>query len=263
MIYYIKKLSKNHIIFFSIIITIATAIISWIFSWDSDPFTGFDKLIGDVLITLFCFAIICILGIRKTAGFQKQHLGKGLIYGIPFIIIGLLASLIGNIGSDIESMSAISIGGMIMFTVNMLFVGINEEISMRSLILNNLILKYGESRKGIYKSILISSAIFGIIHLVNAFFMSPITVIVQSINAMSAGILFAVIYICSKNIWSCILIHALVDWLSLFIGQCFVGGQSVLSVDMTILQGIIMVVLGSLPLIVIANFILNRKLAKS
>ena len=85
---------------------------------------------------------------------------------------------------------------------------------------------------------------------------------VQSVNAASAGVLFAAIFICSKNIYAGILVHAFVDWCALFIGQCFTGGASVLSVEMTIGQGVIMILLGSIPPIVIAMILINRCLRK-
>ncbi|MGL5328409.1 MAG: CPBP family glutamic-type intramembrane protease, partial [Peptostreptococcaceae bacterium] len=86
--------------------------------------------------------------------------------------------------------------------------------------------------------------------------LEPITVIVQSVNAASAGVLFGAIYVRTKNIWGCIVIHALVDWLALFISQCFAGGLSVITVDMSILQGGIMIIGGSLPPLLIAMFLL-------
>ena len=46
-----------------------------------------------------------------------------------------------------------------------------------------------------WKAIIMSAIIFGLIHIPNLFFMEPLTVIVQVINAMSAGILFAVIFV--------------------------------------------------------------------
>ena len=262
MILNIKKIGKDHVIIFSTLVTIITLIISSLFNWDSNPITGTDKLVGDILITLFCLVLIYILDIGKTAGFCKAGFVKGLACGIPFIIIGICAAIISNIGSNLAQLKPISLLSILMFTINMLFVGINEEISMRSLILNNLICKYGENKNGLYKAIFISSTIFGAIHLVNIFFISPVTVVVQAINAASAGVLFAAIYICSKNIWAGIIIHALVDWIALFIGQCFVGGASVLSIEMTIGQGAVMILLGSLPPLIIAILFINSKLKK-
>lgn len=267
MILFIRKFSKDHIIAFSVIVTILTLMISSLFNWDQNPITGMDKIVGDLMITLFCVTLIYIIGIGNTAGFCKAGFCKagfckGLIYGIPFIVIGICAAFIGNVGLDVSQLKPAHFSALLMFTSNMLLVGINEEISMRSLLLNNLICKYGENKNGMYKAILISSVIFGTIHLVNIFFMSPVTVVVQVVNATSAGMLFAAIYICSKNIWSGIIIHALVDWIALFIGQCFVGGESILSVEMTTGQGAVMVLLGSLPPIIIAILLINKSLRK-
>ena len=111
----------------------------------------------------------------------------------------------------------------------MLFVGMNEEIWMRALILNALMRKYGDTYPQIWKSLIISALIFG------------------------------AIYIKSKNIWAGITIHALVDWCSLFIGNCFMGTKSIISMEMTIQQAIIIIALGSLPPILIAWLLLRNK----
>lgn len=223
MITYLKKQNREHIIITSIILTTITLLIGSIFNWDDNPITGFDKLTGDMLISIFSVVMIFILNINTTAGFQRKGFWKGMLYGVPFLIIGIGACILGNIGVDIAELKPISFGGIILYTINMLFVGINEELSMRSLILNNLVLRYGKDKRGVYKAIIIASMIFGAIHLVNIFFMSPVTVIVQAINAASAGVLFGAIFLSSKNVWACIIVHTMVDWISLFVGQCFVG----------------------------------------
>ncbi|NLG05423.1 MAG: CPBP family intramembrane metalloprotease [Clostridia bacterium] len=259
MITYIREQNRKHTIVSSIILTIITLIIGSLFVWDNNPITGLDKLTNDILISIFCIFVIYLLCLNKTAGFQKEGFWKGMLYGIPFLVIGIGACMISNIGTNIFELKPISFVGVLLFTINMLFVGINEELSMRSLVLNNLMLKYGKDRKGVYKALIIAAMIFGAIHLVNIFFVPPITVIVQAINAASAGVLFGAIFICSKNVWACIMIHAMVDWISLFVGQCFIGGESVLSIEMTVLQGIVMVILGAVPPIIIAVLLMRKK----
>lgn len=254
----IQKVNQEHVIIFSVVITILTLVISSLFSWDANPIMGADKLIADLCITIFSMILIVGLGIWNSAGFQRKGFWYGMFLGSPFIVIGILAAIIGNIGIELSTLKITSYSHILLFTVNMFMVGVNEEISMRALVLNNLLSHFGESREGTKKSILISAVIFGMIHLVNLFFMSPVTVIVQAINAASAGVLFAVIFIVSKNIWSGIVTHFIVDWLSLFISQCFAGGASVLSVEMNMIQGLIMVCLGSLPPIIIASIILKK-----
>ena len=233
--------------------------ISSLFSWDSNSIMGLDKLCADMLIVLVCIMGIRVFGIWDTAGFQRAGFGKGLLYGSPFLVIGLGSVVVSNIGVDFSKLSFISAGNMVLFTINMLFVGMNEEIWMRSLVLNGLLRKYGEDGKGCWKAIIISALIFGAIHIPNIFFMNLVTLCVQVINAASAGVLFGVIFIRSKNIWAGIIVHALVDWCSLFVGNCFVGADTVLSMEMTAGQGAGIVLLGSLPPILIACLLMSGR----
>ena len=130
---------------------------------------------------------------------------------------------------------------------------------MRALILNNLVRRFGSDVRGVRRAVVVSSLVFGAIHLVNLFFMPPVTVVVQTINAAAAGVLFAAVYLSSGNLWAGVTVHAVVDWLSLFIGQCFAGGASVLSADLGVAQGLVLVIAGALPPVIIALFILKRR----
>jgi hypothetical protein len=68
----IKTFSKEHKNIFSIIVCFITLLISSFISWDDKPVMGMDKLFGDIIITLFCLAVIQLIGIWDTAGFQKK-----------------------------------------------------------------------------------------------------------------------------------------------------------------------------------------------
>ncbi len=258
-----KKWSEKYTEWMAILVSLMLLGISSLFSWDSNPIMGFDKLCADLIISLVCIGMIKGTGLWSTAGFQKQGFGKGLLYGSPFLVIGLGSIIVSNIGVDFSKLAFISAGNMLLFTINMLFVGVNEEIWMRSFILNGLIRKYGDDKKGCWKAIIISALIFGAIHIPNIFFMNPITLCVQVINAASAGVLFGVIFIKSRNIWAGILVHALVDWCSLFVGNCFIGADTVLSMEMTMGQAVSIILLGSMPPIVIACFLMRVKKDKN
>ena len=254
----IKKFSRNYAVVFAIIISMITLWIPGIFVWDSNPILGVDKLVGDMVITILAIFLIKNIGVWDTAGFTCKGFKKGMILGVPFIIIGVIAGVIGKIGVEWSNLKISSLLHILLFTVNMVMIGVNEEVLMRSLILNNLLHRYSSTRKDIYRAVFISALIFGAIHIPNIFFMSPVTSIVQTVNAVAAGVLFATIYILSRNIWAGIVIHAVVDWLALFVGQCFIGGESVLSVSMTIQQGGIMIILGAAPPILISFYLLGR-----
>lgn len=252
------KVTKKYIEVSMILLSIVLLQISNLFQWDSNPIMGVDKICADISIIVLCCLLIKKMGIWPGAGFTKQGFFKGILYGIPFFIIGIASIFVSNMGLAWEELSFLGIPNLVLFTVNMFFVGVNEEIWMRSLVLNSFISKYGAGRKSLWKAIAMSAVIFGLIHIPNLFFMEPATVLVQVINAMSAGILFAVIFVKSKNIWAGITVHAVVDWCSLFVGNCFVGGNTVLDMSMNSIQVAGMILAGSLPPIIFSVIFMSR-----
>lgn len=255
---WIKKFSQRHIVLFSLAVSICTLLIAALFIWDDKPVMGFDKLVGDTLITLFCLMLIRAIGIWDTAGIQRNGFAAGLVLGIPFLAIGVGSAIIGSLGTNASELAPAPFATILLFTVNMFMVGVNEEISMRSLLLNNLLIAYGDTHRGVWKGVILSALVFGAVHIPNIFFMEPMTMIMQVFVAASGGTLFAAIYIRSRNIWCGIILHMLVDWLSLFMEQCFVGGSSILSIEMSIGQVIIMTLLGSFPPVAISLFLLRK-----
>ncbi len=250
--------SNKHTVLTTIVVSLLLLGMSSFFTWDDKPVMGWDKLCTDALIIILCLWFIYICGLWNTAGFHFSGLRKGLFYGIPFLIIGIGSVVISNIGVNLNNLQLISTPNAILFTINMLLVGMNEEIWMRAFVLNALIRKYGTDKHGIWKSLILSACIFGAIHIPNIFFMNPITLIVQVVNAAAAGILFGVIFIKCKNIWAGVLVHAMVDWCSLFLDNCFVGADSVLSMNMNIGQAILIIFLGSVPPIIISILYLKK-----
>lgn len=89
--------------------------ISSIFKFDNNAIMGFDKLIADVIITIICYILIVKLGIKETAGFNKKGFEKGLILGIPFIIIGIGSVIFSNIGTNFNSIKHISIFNTLLY----------------------------------------------------------------------------------------------------------------------------------------------------
>lgn len=253
-----EKILKKYNMIFALLISFAMLFISSIFSWDENPVMGIDKACADILIIFTCILLIRKLNLWENAGFKKEGFLKGIKYGIPFLIIGVLSVIFSNAGTNISSLKFISLRNMLIFTFNMILVGLNEEIWMRSLILNIFLKKYETSKKGVWKSIILSAIVFGVIHIPNIMFINPITLMVQVINATSAGILFAVIFIKCRNIWSVAAIHGIVDWLSLFVANCFIGGSSVLSISMSISQAVMVIFLGSFPPLIIAWLYLRK-----
>ncbi len=95
-------------------------------------------------------------------------------------------------------------------------VGLIEESFFRGLILAIFLSAWGINKKGIYRSVIVSSILFGLVHLTNLLnILKGRDVIIETISqvfyATFLGIFFAAIYLRTKNLWIAVIIHALFD----------------------------------------------------
>lgn len=253
----LKSFSQSYVLIFSAMACIITILIYSI-NFDTKPLVGFYMLITHIVTSALTILLMIKLSLFKDSGFQAKGFWKGFLFGTPFLVIGLLSAIFSNLGIHLNELSFNGFIAFLLFTLNMFMVGVGEEVLIRGLILNNMVQKWGSTRSGILKAVLLSSIIFGLFHLDNIFVIPPLTILVQIINATSAGILFAAVYIRSKNIWSVIIIHALVDWIALFLQQCFTGTASIISLDMSVSQAILFILAGSIPPVLIGLFLLRK-----
>ena len=153
--------------------------------------------------------------------FGKNNLVKGIFwYGIV-LCIACVFNIIGSYQKpEISLLQALPM--LILFLVDCIGVGFYEEILYRGLIFNSLKKYFGENKKGIYASVILSALVFGGYHLANLFVHPDLVIstISQFIYASFVGVLFAVIYYRSKNILPCIILHTIFDFAS-YIWICF------------------------------------------
>jgi len=233
-------------------------LLTWQLEWDSDPYMGFDMILSHIITCIIAIWVMRKLSTLQIAGFKKQGFAKGVLLGIPFLILGILSAIFSNLGVDFNELGSPDMKDVLLFTASMFMVGAAEEIVFRGLLLNNMVKKWGTSKDGVIKAIAISALIFGAIHLLNVFIAPPITVIVQAVNAACAGVLFATIYLRCKNIWAVIMIHMLVDWIALFLQQCFQGTNSIITSEVSILQGVLVVLVGSVTPLFFSMILLRK-----
>ena len=146
---------------------------------------------------------------------KKESLKTGLFYGL-FYLIGIVffTFLFG-----ILSGAFFSGLGLINVFIGAILVGVCEEFLCRGWLLNEFLERYGDTKKGVWYSIIISGVIFGLIHLGNFFNgQDLVSTVTQILSASATGIVFGLIYYKTKNIWSVILLHGLWDF-SLFLGD--------------------------------------------
>lgn len=89
--------------------------------------------------------------------------------------------------------------------------GVIEEVTFRGTVVPNFLRVYN-SKKGVWLALFISAGIFGLIHISNVFAGADLgTSIFQAFYCFALGILLAAILIRTGCLWSCILIHGLLD----------------------------------------------------
>ena len=106
--------------------------------------------------------------------------------------------------------------------VECLCIGFFEELAFRGLFLWIAQKKSGD-RRWIFCSILISSAAFGLIHLINLFESSPISVLMQIGYSALIGAMCSVVLLKTANIWLCVLIHGLFNFCGAVVPTCGYG----------------------------------------
>ena len=109
-----------------------------------------------------------------------------------------------NIGADIAE--------ILIFGLFCLSVGFFEEMAFRGCMLMFFLRKRSNTKGGIFIAILLSSAAFGLIHLVNLFTSSPAAVLLQIGYSALIGGLCSLVLLTTKNIWLCVLIHAVYNF---------------------------------------------------
>ncbi|MBQ9780060.1 MAG: CPBP family intramembrane metalloprotease [Clostridia bacterium] len=158
------------------------------------------------------FAILINLGYRVLNPVRKP-LGKALLFCIPAALV-----VVNNM--PILSMiwgDAYFVHGepryILWFSLECLAIGLFEEAAFRGVALLLIAEKRRTTKKGLFMSIVLSSAVFGVIHLANILAgASPGAVILQIGYSFLIGAMCSVVLFKTGNLWLCIILHAVYDF---------------------------------------------------
>lgn len=179
-----------------------------------------NKLVISIIIVLILSRLSLIRSIGLISFPQKV---KDWLVAWPMFII-LLIAILPLITREIIIDQSKPVMIVVFTTMNFL-IGFSEELLIRGLLLSILLLKWGNTKKGIILSVLASSILFGLAHIgnliVNPSFL--VATFSQVIYATLIGIFFAACVLRSHSIWPVIILHASIDFLSR-IQEITVGG---------------------------------------
>ena len=246
----------------TILVVIAIFIASYL---TGELFSGVSNtFLADFLLKLKS-AALAVLGaiIVKKVWIYKRFDGAVLknswATGIPELVIGV-ASLAAFLAEK-RSFTARPID-IVFFVLEMICVGIYEETLFRGLLQNAFHEIFGEDTvKKVVLAAVCAGVFFGLLHLTNA--LDPniklSSAAVQALSACGAGIFYgAVYYRTGKNLWYCVLIHALHD-AAIFLAQGALSGANSADVITQSSQGSIGMLVGQTVVYAALGLFLLRK----
>jgi uncharacterized protein len=96
-----------------------------------------------------------------------------------------------------------------------LMIGVLEETSLRGLVLVALVRAWGATSSGLIRAVVVSSSVFGVLHLVNLFHSPVIPTLLQVAFATFIGICFAGVFLRTRALLALIVIHSLIDFVEM------------------------------------------------
>jgi membrane protease YdiL (CAAX protease family) len=227
------------------------------------PFLGYQKasyLSGTLIqggLSLILVMVIAWLGLIHEAGFTPFSQWKSLWLIWPLVIYSVLNG--SEVLDGTFNVNWADGGLMLLFTLLYISVGLIEEILIRGLMLPLMLRQWGSTKGGVYKAVLISSAIFGLAHLANLVMgrRDLLTTGAQITYGIFFGVFFAALVLRNKSIWPAIFGHFLFDWAGNFkdvtVGNVFTRVEPTTTVD-----GALITVAILLPLLLIGLFYLRK-----
>lgn len=205
------------------------------------------------LVLSVIFIVIASKLYEIKIGFGKKKLVKGIFwYGLLLCIVSII-DLVGTYTKpEIGFIEALPVLGLIfIFSMS---IGLYEEIVYRGFIFGSFRKHFGESKKGIYLSVLLSSFVFGCAYLTN-YILAPelvISAITQVFYAFFIGVFLAVIYYRTENLLPCIILHGIYNF-AVYFWFCFakdiIKMLNMSTTDMDIVSALVVIVSNSLFLI--------------
>lgn len=178
------------------------------------PVQGAARMVYSVLLLV----VMAYLGGKEIAlptvrGFGKTLRGSWSILVIATLFTGLTVLSLFDKGSVPPDWGNILLVNAFMF----MMVGLFEEVLFRGLILHAFLHKLGGSKNGVLASVVLSSLLFGVVHIIFSLFEDEWTpsmlamAALKTITAAQFGMLMASLYILYRNLWALALVHGLND----------------------------------------------------
>ena len=178
----------------------------------------------ELIVTIAAVILLFVSGQITVLNRKGLGVGRGLLSGLYFLIISVIAILSNLFLAAHEGKTLQPFYLIAVFAVYMICIGLAEEFIFRGIIADLLLKKFGTSKSGIWMAVFVSGILFGLAHLVNILVSDIEGVLVQVVIASMMGMVFAAIYYRCGNIWAVVMIHILNDFAADITNGLFGGG---------------------------------------
>ncbi len=141
----------------------------------------------------------------------KKPLVKSLLFALPAFLVAFNNFPFSTVIKG-DARVTEGAGMVLLLLLECLMVGFFEEMAFRGVVFLGILKKAPESRLWAFASIVISSAVFGLVHLVNLIESSPAAVLMQIGYSALIGAMCSVLLMKTANIWLCVAVHGLFNF---------------------------------------------------
>lgn len=166
------------------------------------------RLIGAVVFLV----LLLHEGYRVIDPLQKPF-WKGLLFTLPpFLVVVNNMPILSMIWGDAYLVHNAPVY-ILWFAAECLAIGLFEELAFRGVIFLMFAEKRYTTRRGLFWSLVLSSAVFGGVHLINLLAGGGIgDVLLQIGYSFLIGAMCSVVLLKTRNIWLCVALHAIYDF---------------------------------------------------
>ena len=256
----LRSFATRHPVLFVLSLTIAWLVLLMLFTGIAssalhrpygDAVTG---TIGRLAITACTLLLVWRLGWLEAAGIAR--LGRWWVWllalgGMTYFTLASLYSYFGKIHFDFSSLILIPEARAIVMT--QFVVSLCEEILFRGVLLYSLVRAWGNTKRGMIGSVLLTSLIFAVLHMTNVFSygVSLSSALLLTLETCLIAIWWGALVLQGKSIWIVVMLH--------LVGNAVIPVQSLTApmVEPEI-SAIIQILLFSIPLGVLGIILLMK-----
>ncbi len=222
---------ENHILL--IIIIAILLVVDLIFAF----YTNFEGAMIVDIVLRFSYSIVIILMIMALRLDVLKPKNLHLLWlAIPALLVSINNFPIIAFFNEKTTLTA-SDTDVYMFLMQSVSIGLFEELIFRGLMLAWILDYLKDTKHAVLKSMFISSALFGLVHLLNIFAGASFgQTILQMLYTTLTGLMWSAVLVLTKNIWTTVVLHIVYNIAGLFfptLGQV-IGQWDIWTVSITI-----------------------------